>query len=198
MAEKWRLHRTYVLMFLLNLAILIGVVYILRRPEPRVIRIPTPGPLLTPADASIQVQIGGAIVQPGVYTLTLGSRVSNALEAAGGPRPDADLSELNLALKLKDGDSIMVPTHASVTVANAPLTLTRAAPAPTTTPPKININTASVEELDTLPRIGTALAKRIVDYRTKEGPFRRIEDIKNVNGIGDALFENFKDLITAE
>jgi competence protein ComEA len=199
MVEQLRQHRPYILMFLLNLAVLIGVIFLLRLPEPRVINITTPAPPLTPLESHIQVQVSGAIVQPGVYTLTLGSRVSNALEAAGGARPDADLGQLNLALKLNDGDTIVVPARDATTESEILATATIAGAAPPKTPPsKININTASIEELDTLPRIGKALAQRIVDYRANQGPFKGIEDIKNVKGIGDALFENLKDLITVE
>jgi competence protein ComEA len=200
MMEKWHSHRLYAFMFVLNLAVLMGVIYLLRRPEPRVIKISTPGPLPSPVNQQIQVQVSGEITQPGVYSLTLGSRVSDALEAAGGPLPAADLAALDLARKLRGGDVIVAPTRAAGSKSGHPLTGTRPAPAPApgTTPPKININTASLEELDALPRIGTVLAQRIVDYREKQGPFKRIEDIKNVEGIGDVLFENMREMITVE
>jgi competence protein ComEA len=199
MVEQLRQHRPYVLMLFLNLAVLIGVIFLLRHPEPRVINISTPAPHLTPLETRIQVQVSGAIVQPGVYSLTLGSRVSDALEAAGGARPDADLARLNLALKLSDGDAIAVPARVATTESNVTLTTPIAGVPPAATPHlKININTATVEELDTLPRIGIVLAQRIVDYRAEHGAFKAIEDIKNVKGIGDGLFQDFKELITVE
>jgi competence protein ComEA len=199
MVERLRQHRLYILMFSLNLAVLIGVIYLLRLPEPRVITITTPAPRANSQGAQIQVQVAGAITQPGVYTLTLGSRVSDALDAAGGARPDANLDEINLALRLNDGDAIEVPTRAAAVELSMPVTPTPSGVSGAMTPRlKIDINTATVEQLDTLPRIGPALAQRIVDYRTQQGPFKKIEDIKNVKGIGDAVFEDLKDLIAVK
>lgn len=106
MVENLRRHRLYILMFSLTLAVLVGIVYVMRRPEPRTIIITTPAPASTESVGMIQVQVIGAIIQPGVYKITLGSRIADAIELAGGARPDADMGELNLARKLSDGDSI--------------------------------------------------------------------------------------------
>ena len=196
MVDHLRRHRSYILMFVLNVAVLLGVIYLLRPPEPRVIAITTPSPRVTPTGAQIQVQVTGAIVSPGVYTLTLGSRVADVLDAAGGARPDANLDELNLARKLNDGDGIDVPTRTAGIKSFAGLAPTF--PVESSAVPshlKIDINAATAAQLDTLPHIGTVLAQRIIDYRSSQGPFKKIEDIKNVTGIGDAVFEDLKDLI---
>ncbi len=199
MPEQLRQNRTYILMFILNLAVLIGVIYLLRRPEPRVIAITTPAPYATATVALIQVQVNGAVLQPGVYKLPATSRVSSALESAGGARPDADLNAVNLARKLNDGEAVVVPTRKVVaptfTVSSAASPSPLAARAPHD---PVNLNTATVEELDKLPGIGPALAQRIVDYRNQNGPFKKVEEVKNVKGIGDALFDELKDLITVE
>jgi competence protein ComEA len=198
MVDQLRSHRLYILMFALNFAVLIGVIYLLRRPEARVIAITTPGPHVTIPGPPIKVQVSGAILEPGVYSLDAGSRVSDALDAAGGARADANLDDLNLALKLEDGDGILVPTRVPG-IESPPWTPISSDSTKVATPKsKININTATIEQLDTLPRIGPTLAQRIVDYRAQNGPFERIEDIKNVSGIGDVLFNDMKALITVQ
>ncbi len=199
MIDQLRQYRPYFLMFALNLAVLIGVIYLLRRPEPRVITVSTPLPRVTPIEEPIQVQVKGAINQPGVYKINSGSRVSDLLDAAGGARPDADLDQLNLARKLQDGEEIILATRATLVESPASVTPGFAGPPATDIPGgSININTATVERLDTLPHIGTVLAQRIVDYRVQNGPFKKIEDIKNVKGIGDAMFDDIKALITVQ
>ncbi|MDW8327435.1 MAG: ComEA family DNA-binding protein [Anaerolineales bacterium] len=173
-----------------------------------------------PTPAPVRVYVLGAVRTPGVYPLARGSIVEDALKAAGGALPNADLHGLNLAQVLQDGDRVDVPeipptatpppptvTVGPGTPSPTPLPTTAAtetpAPVPSRSGPslpvagaKININTATLAELDTLPRIGPALAQRIIDYRNANGPFRRIEDIQNVRGIGPATFERIKDLIT--
>jgi competence protein ComEA len=199
MAEQLKQYRLYILMFALNLAVLIGVIYLLRRPEPRVITITTPAPGATPTVTQIQVQVSGAVLQPGVYTLPSGSRLSDALDNAGGARPDADLAQLNLARRLNDGEEVRVPARVITAEATtAAPTVAERMPVATRSSGKVNINTATLAELDALPGIGPTLAQRIVDYRAQNGPFKTSEDIKNVKGIGDVLFEGLKDLIRAD
>lgn len=172
------------------------VIYvILKRPEPSspplVITLqprPTAEPA-TPTPATINVYVSGAVKKPDVYTLPLNSIVKDAITAAGGATGDADLDRINLAADLADQMQVYVPHKGE------------AAPPPPGSAPgaateKININTASVEELDKLPGIGPAIAKAIIDYRSKNGLFKKIEDINAVKGIGDALFEKIKDQIT--
>ena len=140
------------------------------------------------ARQEIAVDVKGAVVAPGMYYLTMGSRVSDAVEKAGGLADNAARDQINLSALLKDGQEIFVPFRAleentsdSGKVGNQ----------------LIDINTATVEELDTLKGIGPAIGQRIVDYREKHGKFQTIEDIKKVQGIGDKIFDDIKDFIVA-
>ncbi len=185
-----------VFLSVVGLIVLFVIYTILKRPEsaspPLVITLqprPTPEPA-TPTPATINVYVSGAVQNPDVYALPLSSIVKDAIAAAGGATADADLDRINLATKLADQMQVYVPHKGE----SAPPPSNGSAPgAPTE---KININTASAEELDKLPGIGPSIAKAIVDYRTKNGPFNKVEDINDVKGIGDALFEKIKDQIT--
>jgi len=176
------------------------VIYtILKKPEPTspplVITLqprPTAIPP-TPTPASINVYVTGAVEKPDVYALPLSAIVKDAIEAAGGATNEADLDRINLATRLADQMEVYVPRQGEA-APSAP----SSGSAPDATTTKININTASVEELDKLSGIGPSIAKAIIDYRTKNGPFKQIEDINDVKGIGDALFEKIKDQITVE
>jgi competence protein ComEA len=189
-------YRPYVAMVALFIGTLAGTIFLLRRPEaPPTLTLITPTPRPTATMVLIVVDVRGAVNTPGVYTLPAGSRVQDALTRAGEATSDADTRSLNLARRLNDGEQIYVPRYGEAT----PLpvaTPARGAPTPTRLASKININTASVAELDTLPGIGPALAQRIIDYRTQHGDFKTIEDLKKVRGIGEALFNQIKDLIT--
>jgi len=173
------------------------VIYvILKRPEPAspplVITLqprPTAEPP-TPTPATINVYVSGAVKKPDVYVLPLNSIVKDAIAAAGGATTDADLEQINLAAHLADQMQVDVPRQGEA----APSPPNGSAPDSPTE--KININTASVEELDKLPGIGPVIAEAIIDYRTQNGSFKKIEDIDAVKGIGDALFEKIKDQIT--
>jgi competence protein ComEA len=177
--------------------VVFAVIYvILKRPEPTspplVITLqprPTAEPA-TPTPATINVYVSGAVKKPDVYALPLDAIVKDAIVAAGGATDEADLDRINLATKLADQMQVYVPSQGEVTV---PVSNGSAPGAATD---KININTASAEELDKLPGIGPSIAGAIIDYRTKNGPFKQIEDINDVKGIGDALFEKIKDQIT--
>jgi competence protein ComEA len=158
---------------------------------------PTPAPIL--------VHVSGGVMNPGVYALSLESRVQDAVQAAGGLAPDAMDSSLNLAARLKDGEQLVIPTMRP-TLPPIPSTIqaetggTRFQAPLTTDLPiqdgKININLASLEELETLPGIGPVTAQKIIDYRQANGPFQTLEAIMDVSGIGPATFERIKDLIT--
>ncbi|HEY4691192.1 MAG TPA: helix-hairpin-helix domain-containing protein [Anaerolineae bacterium] len=183
---------------LIGLVGIVGVVaFAVLRPAPSSPAIvvtlrPTLPPSAAPTQrTSIRVYVSGAVKKPDVYALPVGSIVKDALDAAGGPAADADLDRINLATALSDGLQVHVPRKGESSV--APLGST---PGASATGP-IDINTATVEQLDALPGIGPAIAQRIIDYRTANGPFASIEQIKDVKGIGDALFEKIKDLITA-
>ncbi len=170
---------------------------------------PTPRPLW--------VDVKGAVSAPGVYPLPRGSVWRDAIATAGGPLPLADLDRLNLAQPVVQGDLIIVsaltltPTPPPPSLTPRPtVTVGPGTPSPTSAPSStaaptsqpvvvtgaININTATLEELDSLPGIGPAIGQRIIDYRTQHGPFRDIAEIQNVRGIGPATFERIKNLIT--
>jgi competence protein ComEA len=154
-----------------------------------------------PGAPEIIVYVSGAIEFPGTYSLPAGSRVGDALEAAGGTTARADASRLNLAARLDDGEQVEVPekvgqaqgqgsgSSSGNSVLSGP---TPGAPSGSL----VNINTATLEELDTLPGIGPATAQKIIEYRDANGPFQALEEIMNVPGIGPATFERIKDLIT--
>ena len=137
--------------------------------------------LPSPTPDSLAVYVSGAVVKPGLYYLPQGSRVGDAVNAAGGFAANAESDQINLAALLTDGEQINVPGVGG----NVHINLGR-----------ININTATVEELDTLPGIGPTTAQAIVDYRTQNGPFQAIQDIMNVPGIGASSYDLIKNLIT--
>lgn len=198
MTDSFTRYRPYLAMLILFAIVLAGTIFFLRRPEPPaalVIATVTPRPTMTPA--SLIVDVRGAVNKPGVYTLPLGSRVQDALTLAGDVTNNADTRTLNLARRLNDGEQIYVPIIGEATPTPLPVSGKSAATA-TRIAGKININTATLAELDTLPGIGPAIAQRIIDYRTQNGDFKKIEDVKKVRGIGDALFNQIKDLITVQ
>ncbi len=152
-----------------------------------------------PTEAPIAVHVIGAVPRPGLYEFSEGARVQDAIDAAGGLLASANANGLNLAALLEDGQQLDVPYGDG----QAPESGTDPFDLPGTSEPTddssdselININTASLEELDSLPGIGPTTAQKIIDYREENGPFSVIEDIENVSGIGPATFENIKDLI---
>jgi competence protein ComEA len=160
-----------------------------------------------PPPVMIVVDVGGAVNNPTVITLPEGSRVYEALEAAGGALPQADMSEINRATVLKDGDRIYIPSREEVAakttvprsagggagagVTNAADSSESSAGGAADGP--VNINTADSRELQTLSGVGPSTAQKILDYRETNGRFERIEDIKKVSGIGDKTFEKLKD-----
>jgi competence protein ComEA len=157
----------------------------------------------TPTPAPIAVYVSGAVAKPGVYTLQPGARVADAVAAAGGLRPDADPEAINLAARVSDEEHIavpeLIPTPLPGTVVSQVTAVrTQSTPAPrkSPTPGKININTAGPEELESLPDIGPALASRIIEHRASNGPFKSIEDLADVPGIGDATLERLRSLVT--
>lgn len=145
---------------------------------------PTPG-------ARIGVDVIGAVQQPGVYYLESPARIVDAIKAAGGFAPDADREKINLASHLTDGQQVRVP-RVGEPAQTEPAETSAADSADST----ININQADAATLDTLDGIGPATAEAIVEYRTTSGPFKRIEDIQDVKGIGPTLFSKIKDQIT--
>ena len=152
---------------------------------------PTPVPVESQPVARIQVYVSGEVVRPGVYRLDPEHRVADALNAAGGPTSDADLDRINLALRLNDEDQVHVPAVGSTVAGQA-----RETGAPNSTDPgKLNLNTATVNELETLPGIGSVRAEAIVEHRNSHGPFERIDDLVEVSGIGDGILGSIRHLI---
>lgn len=143
---------------------------------------------------TIMVHISGAVNKPGVIELELGKRLIDAVEICGGLSEDADIDRINLAKRLVDEEKIYIPRIGEEITNNLSFSSEENKKASNG---KININTCSKTELLQLPGIGDVLADRIIDYREKT-PFKRIEDIKNVSGIGEKKFEAIKDLITVE
>jgi competence protein ComEA len=150
-----------------------------------------------PDDVLIFVHVLGAVRQPGLFELHDGARVMDAVAAAGGLTESADPAGVNLARIVGDGEQLYVPR------------LGEAQPgAPPGSPPNggaaggagapvgpLDLNTATVADLDTLPRIGPALAQRIIDYREANGRFRSVDDLRSVTGIGEKTFDGLKDLV---
>ena len=148
-------------------------------------------PTAAAADEQVVVYVSGAVRAPDVYELPKAARIKDLVLAAGGFTADADPESINLAERVNDGQHIHVPRQGEeAPTDNETATNTAEAGQP------IDINTASEAELDGLPGIGKALAQRIIDYRTSNGSFKAIEDLRNVKGIGPALFEKITPLIT--
>lgn len=142
----------------------------------------------------VLVDIKGAVPMPGLYKMEEGDRVMDVIDQAGGLLEDADEKQVNFAQKLSDEMVIHIPVKGEF-VQDAPQI------ASTTSPGgqgdrKVNINKADLTELQTLPAIGPAKAQAIIDYREKEGPFRQVEDLQNVSGIGEKTFEKLHELIS--
>jgi competence protein ComEA len=150
--------------------------------------------------ARIYVHVAGAVRRPGLLLLPPGSRVAVALDHAGGPQRRADLTGVNLAARLEDGQQVIVPVR-GVAAGSAGAPATAAAPGaadPGAAPPgsagvpKLSLGVATVEQLDQLDGIGPTLAQRIVDYRTEHGGFRSVEELREVEGIGEKRFATLR------
>ncbi len=151
---------------------------------------PTPTVRPTATLAPLSVYVTGAVNRPGVVQVLPGARVEDAITAAGGASTDADLERYNLAALLFDGQHLQVPVIGEVV---RPIELDGDGATP---PQLVNINTATVEELATLPGVGNATAEKIVAHRQENGFFTRIEEIMDVPGIAELKFDGFKEMIT--
>jgi competence protein ComEA len=151
-----------------------------------------------PTSEPIQVHVAGAVVRPGLYDLPEGSRVMDAIEAAGGLVAEADKNGLNLAARVEDAQRLDVPYVSGYVPEEDQgfAVINDGTPSSSTGVELVNINAASLQELDALPGIGETTARKIIAYREENGPFTRIEDIVNVSGIGAATYDDIKDLIT--
>jgi competence protein ComEA len=150
-----------------------------------------------PAATEVVVHVAGAVAKPGLVTLRGGSRVADAIDAAGGPDPDADLDRLNLAAPLADGQRIAVAVRGQPAPPLDAAASAAATPAGEgTTPGPINLNTATQAELESLPGIGPTLAQAIIEERERAGGFGTVADLRRVPGIGDARFAQVESLVT--
>jgi len=181
-----------------------GIILLASKP-PRgnaIVLLPPPTPI------PIQIHVSGAIRNSGVYALSPGSRVRDAVEAAGGFTEDADKTALNLAALLEDGVRVQVPAQIQVEIPASNITTqsenddhpVRTTPQQPSEiqPASININTADQATLETLSGIGPVTAQKIITFREENGPFTSIEEIQKVSGIGPVTFEKIKDFIKVD
>jgi competence protein ComEA len=135
------------------------------------------------------VDVAGAVVRPGLVRLQPGARVADLVAAAGGPAPDADLDQVNLAARPADGDRVYVPRRGETPppVASSGAPASRAGP--------VDLNSATVEQLDALPGVGPATAQAILEFRRRHGRFRSVQDLLQVSGIGPAKLATLRPLV---
>ncbi len=157
-------------------------------------------------EGKIVVHITGAVKETGILILPEGARIADAIEFANGTTKEADLDQVNLAYILEDGQKIYIPKKSDKKMSEIITYITsdagknvildsKGSSVANESNRKININTATQNELETLPGIGPSTAKTIIEYREAHGKFEKIEDLKNIKGIGEAKFENIKDYI---
>lgn len=149
----------------------------------------------------IAIHVTGEVKKEGLIYLSVGSRVADAIKEAGGETKNADLSQINLAYQLQDGQKLYIPNKNEI-ISEYIISATGNTESEGSSSNnlkgenKVNINTATQNELDQLPGIGPSIAQRIIEYREEKGNFQKIEDVQNVKGIGDAKYEEIKDKIT--
>ncbi|MET8001210.1 ComEA family DNA-binding protein [Nonomuraea glycinis] len=182
------------LLALAAVAVLVAGFFLWRsQPTPEPLAAPTPisspQPAASPAasprsspTAQVTVHVTGKVRRPGVYSLPMGARVTDAVTAAGGVRKGAPLGSVNLARRLTDGEQILVGATAPAAVAGV-------------TPPEaavLDLNAATPDQLEQLPGVGEVLAARIIDYRTTHGAFTKVDQLRDVSGIGAKKYEEIK------
>lgn len=145
------------------------------------------------SNEKITVYISGQVEEPGIVTLNKGDRLATAVEKVGGATKEADLNKVNMAIKIEDEMHYIIPKigeDSEVGSSSEPVSTDEKSNSS-----KININKATIAELEELPGVGEATANKIINYRSENGAFKSIEEIKNVNGIGDKKYADMKDLI---
>jgi competence protein ComEA len=167
------------------LVVLISALFVMRGSSQEVVAAPAPLEITDIAQQTLMVDVAGAVINPGVYSLPLNSRVVEAIKVAGGLKKGADTSDINQARILKDGEQIYVYP--------APTGFSRNAGAPVRKNGPIMINRATAKDFESLDGIGPVLATRIVAYRKSNGPFSAVEDLLKVQGIGQSKFAQFKE-----
>jgi len=137
--------------------------------------------------ARVVVDVVGEVRRPGLYRLADGSRIADAVARAGGATRKAELAQVNLAAPLADGEQVVVPARGSAAAAGGPDAAAPSAP--------IQLSTATLEQLDSLPGVGPATAQKILDYRTKHGAFSSVDELDAVPGIGPKRLEQLRELV---
>ena len=170
-----------------------GVVLFLRDGddgEPvKIIAPPTVSSETSQAEAELKAYVTGAVRQPGLYTIKAGDRLADLIDLAGGITEDADMQAVNLAVRVNDQD------HWTVPMVGEPMVVPSNAVSIEPTSGKIDINTADAKLLETLPGIGESRAEAIIRHRDEHGPFKRVDDIVAVPGIGASTLEGLRDLV---
>ncbi|MFG2716738.1 ComEA family DNA-binding protein [Streptomyces sp. NPDC048416] len=156
-------------------------------PKPVANAMPSPAGVLV-------VDVGGKVLRPGIYRLPAGSRVADALAAAGGVRGGADLTGLNRARLLADGEQVLAGVPGAAPAGPAGGGGAGGGPGALPSAP-VSLNSSSAAQLDTLPGVGPVLAQHIVDYRTQHGPFRSVDELREVKGIGEGKFDDLRALV---
>jgi len=141
----------------------------------------------TTAGGDLVVSVAGPVARPGLVRLRPGARVADAIDAAGGPLPGADLTGTNLARRLTDGEHVVVGAGAGQAAGTAQ----------SGSGSRVDLNTATLAELDALPGIGPVTAQRILDWRAAHGRFASVEQLREIDGIGETRFARLKDLVMA-
>ena len=202
--------RQRVAIALLALAALVGDGFVWTRATPRLAGTTTGQEAVAPSDQTlpraapdtssttapsdeVAVHVAGRVRRPGLVRLPAGSRVQNAIRAAGGVTSGADLNAINLARKLTDGEQIRVPAPGDPAPSPDPAVTPGSSGATPSAP--LDLNTATLEQLDTLPGVGEVTANRIITYRSAH-PFTTVDELLEVPGIGQRRFDQLKDLVT--
>jgi len=162
--------------------------------SPKGVYTPPPAPA---APTTITVYVAGAVASPGLKTLPKGARVNDALVAAGGVTAEADTTQVNPAALIEDGQRIDVPVRAPTPPPSLPTLPTQPAQSERPSRP-VNVNTATADELQSLPGIGPVLAEQIVEYRRQVGGFRRVDDLASVPGIGPKRLAEIRPFIVLQ
>jgi competence protein ComEA len=165
-----------------------------QRPRPGELTLETASPEAGPGEAVVHV--AGAVRSPGVYALPDRARVIDAIQKAGGFAPNADPGQLNLAARVVDGTQILVPLRGAAPAPGAPQRPAARGAAPAAAGGLVSINSASAEELDTLPGIGPATAAKIIEYRQRHGGFKTVDELAAVKGIGPKKLERLRPRVT--
>ena len=185
------------------LAIAVAAVMLLTGDDetaPILVVAPEPTALPQPEAPDIRVQVSGAVMSPGVYTMSEGDRVMDAVAAAGGVQPNANLSALNLARRIEDEAHYRIPFVDEFVDETPPATVQVSATSSQARnddgePSPLDLNTATAGELETLPGIGPVMAERIIAYREANGRFSSVDDLDNVAGIGPKTLESLRPLV---